>query len=154
MALTHRRPPWVTDSRHNSKLQANQTKHKQTNPHPTPRKPATHLTRHHNHNKHTTKKHWLDHNAGTQLRPSANPDNLQNKDKIQNSTAPQNLHKLQQSKLARIRTRNWTNTRKQRDTTKRTHHNKNSNQRHTRCRQTSYTEGKIHHTHTNYCQKT
>ena len=58
MALTHRRPPWVTDSRHNSKLQPNHTKHKHTNPHTTTLKPATHLTRHHNHNKHTTKKHW------------------------------------------------------------------------------------------------
>ena len=40
-----------------------------------------------------------------QLRPSTHPDNLQNKDKLQNTTAPQNLHKLQQSKLARIHTR-------------------------------------------------
>ena len=77
---------------------------------PTTLKPATHLTRHHNHNKHTTKKHRLDHNADTQLRPSTHPDNLQNKDKLQNITAPQNLHKLQQSKLARIHTRDRTNT--------------------------------------------
>ena len=82
MALTHRRPPWVTNSRHNSELQPNHTKHKHTNLHPTPSKPATYLTKHHNHNKHTTKKHKLDHNAGTKLRPSANPDHLQNKDKL------------------------------------------------------------------------
>ena len=67
---------WVTDCRHNSKLQRNHTKHKHTNPHTTQRKPATYLTRHHNHNKHTTKKHWLGHNAGTKLRSSANPDHL------------------------------------------------------------------------------
>ena len=104
MALTHRRPPWDTDSRHNSELQPNHAKHKHTNPHTTARKPTTHLTRHHNHNKLTTKKHWLDHNAGTQLRQSTYPDNLQNKDKLENTTAPQNLYKLQQSKLARIHT--------------------------------------------------
>ena len=57
MALTHRRPPWDTDSRYNSELQPNHAKHKHTNPHTTTPKPITHLTRHHNHIKHTTKKH-------------------------------------------------------------------------------------------------
>ena len=57
MALTHRKPPWVIDSRHNSKLQLNHTKHKHTNPYTTARKPKTHLTRHQNHDKLTTKKH-------------------------------------------------------------------------------------------------
>ena len=140
MAFTHRRPPWVTNSRHNSKLQPNHAKHKHTNPHPTPRKPATNLTRHHNHNKHTTKKYRLDHKAGTKLRPSANPDHLQNKDKLQNPTTPQNLHKQQQSKLARIHTGNRTNTRRYRNTTKGTHCNKNTNQCYTRHRQTPHTE--------------
>ena len=50
----------------------------------------------------------MDHNAGTQLRSSTNSDNLQNVDKLKNPTTPQNLRKLQQSKLARIHTRNWT----------------------------------------------
>ena len=57
MALTHRRPPWDTVSRYNSELQPNHAEHKHTNPHTTTPKPTTHLTRHHNHNKHTTKKH-------------------------------------------------------------------------------------------------
>ena len=72
--------------------QKHHTKHKHTNPHTTARKPTTYLTRHHNHNKLTTKKHWLDHNAGIKLRSTDNPDNLQNKDKLQNTTAPQNLY--------------------------------------------------------------
>ena len=136
MALTHRRTPWVTDSRHNSKLQPNHTKHKHTNSHTTPRKPATYLT--------TTITNTLQRNADWATMQALSSDHLP----ILITYKTKTNYKIQQHRrtYTNYNKANWQEftqeieqTVADSETTKLKHRNKNTNQRHTRLRQTPHT---------------